>query len=231
MVSASADCTSAMAARWMLFSARDRLKSDHVVGGALALLVQAIFALLVLLSPSHSTRPASPARETLLFFPPLAVPAPSTIDARGLRRKRIAPSDTLLVPPVASPPAVASPLAPPSGLAGDLASFGRALFGCAPENITNLDEAQQSRCWKFGALPPYDPNVMDYADHSDKVPGAKRWERELARKKAPLLLPCGNSRALDPVYTAACIIANIANGFTFKQQYENQPVYSDKSGK
>jgi len=70
----------------MLFSARDRLKSDHVVGGALALLVQAIFALLVLLSPSHSTRPASLARETLLFFPPLVVPAPSTIDARGPRR-------------------------------------------------------------------------------------------------------------------------------------------------
>jgi hypothetical protein len=83
----------------------------------------------------------------------------------------------------------------------------------------------------LGALPSHDPSTVDYADRSDAVPGAKRWARELARKKAPLLLPCGNSKALDPVYTGACIIANIANGFTFKQQYENQPAYSDKSGK
>jgi hypothetical protein len=90
---------------------------------------------------------------------------------------------------------------------------------------------QRSQCRKFGALSSYDPSAVDYADHSDKVPGAKRWERELARKNAPLLLPCGNSHSADPVYTGACIIANIANGFTFKKQYENQPAYFDKSGK
>ncbi|HEY8255031.1 MAG TPA: hypothetical protein VIG39_10345, partial [Rhizomicrobium sp.] len=110
-------------------SVRDRLKRDHLAGGALALLVQAIFLLLILLSPSHSTRPASPARETLLFFPPLRVPAPITIDARGPRRKRITPSDAIPVPPIPSPPVAASPLALPSGLVG----FGQALFGCAPE--------------------------------------------------------------------------------------------------
>ena len=53
---------------------RDRLKRDHLTGGMLALLVQAGFLLLAL-SPSHSTRPASQARETLLFFPPPTVPA------------------------------------------------------------------------------------------------------------------------------------------------------------
>ena len=110
---------------------RDRLKRDHLAGGVLALLVQAGFLLLALLSPLHSTRTAGPARETLLFFPPPAVPAPSTIDARGPRRKRIAPSDTLAVAAIASPPVVASPLAPPSGLAG----FGQALFGCARRSI------------------------------------------------------------------------------------------------
>ncbi|HEY8254929.1 MAG TPA: hypothetical protein VIG39_09835, partial [Rhizomicrobium sp.] len=131
----------------------------------------------------------------------------------------ITPSDAIPVPP--RPPVAASPLAPRSGLAG----FGRSLSGCAPENFTNLDEAQLSRCRRIGALPAYDPSAVDYADHIDKVPGARQWEREFARKKAPLLLPCGNSKALDPVYTAGCIIANIANGFTFKKQYENQPAY------
>jgi hypothetical protein len=115
--------------------------------------------------------------------------------------------------------------------APDIRGFGQALVGCAPENFTNLDEAQRSRCRKLSALPAYDPNAVDYADRTDKVPGAKQWERELARKKAPLLLPCGNFRRADPVFTGACIIANIANGFTFKKQYENQPAYSDQSGK
>jgi len=115
--------------------------------------------------------------------------------------------------------------------APDIRGFGQALAGCAPENFTNLDEAQREHCRKFGATASYDPDAMDYADHTDKVPGSKQWERELARKNAPLLLPCGNSRKADPVYTGACIIANIANGFTFKEQYENQPAYFDKPRK
>jgi len=115
--------------------------------------------------------------------------------------------------------------------APDITGLGQALMGCAPENFTNLDEAQRSRCRKLGALPAYDPGAVDYADRTDKVPGARQWELELARKKAPLLLPCGNSRSADPVYTGACIVANIANGFTFKRQYEDQPAYFDEPGK
>ncbi|MDE2265138.1 MAG: hypothetical protein KGL29_04510 [Alphaproteobacteria bacterium] len=102
------------------------------------------------------------------------------------------------------------------------------LFNCAPENLVNLDATQRSRCRKLGALPGYDPNAMDYADHSDKVPGAKRWERELARKNAPLLLPCGSAAGLNPLYTSECILEGVANGFDFKKQYENQPAYFDK---
>lgn len=113
----------------------------------------------------------------------------------------------------------------------DIRGFGQALIGCAPENVTNLDEAQRSRCRKFGALASYDPSAVDYADRAGKVPGVTRWDRELARKKAPLLLPCGNVKAFDIVYTGGCIIANIANGFTFQKQYENQPSYSDKPEK
>src|SRR5690606_5574671 len=115
--------------------------------------------------------------------------------------------------------------------APDIRGFGRALVDCAPENVASLDETQRSRCRKFGALASYDPSDVDYTDRSGKVPGATRWERELARKKAPLLLPCGNAKAVDFVYTGGCIIANIANGFTFQKQYENQPSYSDKPGK
>jgi hypothetical protein len=105
------------------------------------------------------------------------------------------------------------------------------LEDCIPEKFSGLDQAQRARCERFGASTSYDPSAVDYADHSSEVPGAKQWERELARKKAPLLLPCGNSKAVDFVYIGACIIANIANGFTFKEQYEKQPAYFDKPGK
>jgi hypothetical protein len=165
---------------------RDRLKRDHLVGGVLALLVQAGFLLLVLLSPSYSTHPASPARETLLFFPPLAVPAPSTIDARGPRRKRIAPSDTLPVSPIVSPPVAASPLAPPSGLAG----FGQALFGCAPEHYADLTPDQRAHCPKpgEGLANKEQPDLMGMPSH---VKDNARWANAMAHKQTLPMLPGG----------------------------------------
>lgn len=105
------------------------------------------------------------------------------------------------------------------------------LFNCAPENLASLDDTQRSRCRKLGALPRYDGGSVDYADHSDEVPGAKRWKRELARKKAPLLLPCGNALGFNPIYTGTCILETVVTGFAFKKQYENQPGYFDKPKK
>ncbi|MBA2589694.1 MAG: hypothetical protein H0U98_13845 [Alphaproteobacteria bacterium] len=115
--------------------------------------------------------------------------------------------------------------------APDIRGFGQALVGCAPENLSNLDETQRAHCRKFGASGGYDPGAVDYADRIGKVPGAKLWARELARKQAPLLLPCANASKVDYVYTGACIVANIANGFTFQKQYENQQSYFDTPGK
>ncbi|HEX4272984.1 MAG TPA: hypothetical protein VHZ32_16450, partial [Rhizomicrobium sp.] len=147
---------------------------------------QAGFLLLVLLSPSHSMRPAGPARETLLFFPPLAVPAPSTIDARGARRKRIAPSDAQPLPPIASPPVAASPLAPLSGLAG----FGQALFGCAPEHYADLTPDQRAHCPKpgEGLANKEQPDLMGTPSH---VKDNARWANAMAHKQTLPMLPGG----------------------------------------
>lgn len=116
---------------------------QRALGATLALLVQASFLLLVLLSPS---RPAKPlirlARETILLLRPLARPAPTTIDARGPAR----PVRRMAAPVTTAPPTVAQSLAPPSGLAG----FGQALFGCAPEHYADLPPDQRAHCPKPG---------------------------------------------------------------------------------
>src|SRR6185437_2961924 len=98
-----AGCTRMTTANSPLSAARDGLNRDHVVGGALALLVQALFVLLVLLSPSHHTRLARLPPEAILLIPPLAVPAPTTIDARGPRRRRT-PALIPVPPPLIAPP-------------------------------------------------------------------------------------------------------------------------------
>jgi len=136
-----------MTANLLPSSARERLKRDHLVGGALALLIQAVFVLLVLLSPSHHTKLASLPPESILLIPPLAIPAPTTIDARGPRRRRTAaPALIPVPPPIVAPPAPTTSLAPPSGLAG----FGRSLFGCAPERYADLTPDERAHCPKPG---------------------------------------------------------------------------------
>lgn len=170
-----------MTASLRLSSAHNRLTRDHLAGGALALLVQAGFLLAVALSPTHSTRPASQAGETLLFFPP-PVPAPSTIDARGQRRKRVAPPGTSAAPP--SPPVAASPSAP------DLAGFGQALFGCALEHYADLTPDRRAHCPKpgEGLANKEQPDLMGTPSH---VKDNARWANAMAHKQTLPMLPGG----------------------------------------
>jgi len=162
---------------------RERLRRDHLAGGALALLMQAGFLLLALLPPSHSTRPAGSERETLLFFPPLSVPvpAPSTIDARGPRRKSV----SLSKPAAAPAPTVAA--SPP---AQDLAGFGQALFGCAPEHYADLTPDQRAHCPKpgEGLANKEQPDLMGTPSH---VKDNARWANVMARKQTLPMLPGG----------------------------------------
>lgn len=112
-------------------------------GAVLALLVQATFLLLVLLTPSRLVRPAME-RETLLLLPPIAPPKPTTIDARPPSTLSTAPP--IVSPPPSAPPVMLAPLAPPGGIAG----FGRSLFGCAPEHYAELTPDERANCPKPG---------------------------------------------------------------------------------
>lgn len=119
-------------------SLRERTK-----GAVLALLVQAVFLLLVLLTPAHHALPLIE-KETLLLLPPLAPPKPPiTIDARPSTLSTAPPA---VPPPPYAPPVMIAPLAPPGGIAG----FGRSLFGCAPEHYADLTPDERAHCPKPG---------------------------------------------------------------------------------
>jgi hypothetical protein len=138
-------CTSGATGHSMLFRASEPLTAprtirDRTSGAALALLVQASFVLMLLLS-----RPVTPrhplAHETILLLHALPNLTSRTIDARGADQRRIAPVQVPLLPNLAPPV-----LAPPSGIAG----FGRSLFGCAPEHYADLPPDEKTHCPKPG---------------------------------------------------------------------------------
>jgi hypothetical protein len=181
---------------------RHAIWQQRAFGASLALSVQAIFLLLALLSPSHETKRSSPPLESILFIPPLAVPAPSTIDARGPRQRHtLVPMPVSVPPPIAVPPSAAPSLAPPSGLAG----FGRGLFGCAPEHYADLTPDERAHCPKpgEGLAVNQAPDLMHAPSH---VKDEAHWRQEWARVHEPALLPCGGFADL------LCVVSKIMDG-------------------
>jgi len=202
--------------------ARDEALARTLSAGAVLLLHTCL--LLALLWAKLGQQPHLQQRERAIWLDLQMIPRAAEPARKGaLRQPQRTPSGAARSAPVVSLPAEPD--------RKNLSGLHDEIFDCAPENLANLDKAQRARCRKAGAAPGYDPGAADYADRSGKVPGAKRWEVELARKQAPLLLPCGNPSGLDPIYTGTCILINVAKGFTFKEQYLNQPAYFDKRKK
>ena len=118
---------------------------DRARGGALALLVQAGFVAMLLLSSRHAGPPPRAARETILLLHSLPKVPSQTIDARGAPSRVRRPAIPLIIPAMPSFKPLPS-LAPPSGIAG----FGRSLFGCAPEHYADLPPDEKAHCPKPG---------------------------------------------------------------------------------
>jgi hypothetical protein len=79
---------------------------------------------------------------------------------------------------------VLPPAAPP---ATDLQSFGKALFGCAPENRNNLTPDQRAHCSGLAAM-PRDPGRV--GELPSLVNDPARREAELADRNTPARVPC-----------------------------------------
>jgi hypothetical protein len=168
----------------MLSSASERLNRtrtlrDRTSGAVLALLVQASFILMMLLSRPVPPRPPL-AHETLLLLRPVPKIPPQTIDARSPPERRGAPLPVPILPNFA--PRV---LAPPSGILG----FGRSLFGCAPEHYADLPPDEKAHCPKPGEglavnqppdlLKPFKSHSKDEALWLEEQ-AEKRWSTECA---------------------------------------------------
>jgi hypothetical protein len=177
------------------------MSAQRVTGAALvAVLHVAIVAFL--LNANLMPRVVRAAHETILYLTP---PAPKHID-------KPAPPPPAPTPLVRLPNALPKLLPPPPpGIdLKSLQNFGRALLDCSPQNIANLAPEDRHRCDALSLKPRDD---VDFADHTNRSRDAALWARGRARKNAPMLLPCANSRGLGVGFgTLLCLGKGIAQG-------------------
>ena len=161
----------------------------------LALLVQASFVAMVLLSSQRPLPLRTLAHETILILHP--TPPPSTIDARAPSVLSTAPP--IVRPPPSSPPVMIAPLAPPGGIAG----FGRSLFGCAPEHYADLTPDELARCPKPGeGMAKRDDNDLATRPRShakDELLWQEQWAED---HYVPAVCPLGDG----PGAVAHCVL-------------------------
>jgi hypothetical protein len=151
--------------------------------------------------------PTVKAREMILRLMPLR--------KSPLVQKTVTPTMTS---PQARSPVV--PLVPPPLTTApnpDLSRLGRSLFGCAPENLSNLSREERAHCDTGLARP--DTNAMTEPRSYVKDPG--RRAAEIAAKNTPGHIPCTyiaavpGPQGLAPVPTADpfCVMDGLINGF------------------
>ena len=183
--------------------------SERAASTAAALLLQALFLLLLLqalnVAPAHKEL----ARELTLFLPRL----PSPLTAPPSRSAPQAPGIQSTVRPlVISPPSSSAiPLVPPSSLQG----FGQALNDCAPQNYANLNEDEKAKCTRpgQGVAVQQAPDLMGVPS---QVKDPARWANALAHEQSAPWLPCtmaihtyfGSGPAFDPI----CLAKAFADG-------------------
>ena len=190
----------------MHFDAPDLKSRTRLQGAMLALLVQAALVTAALLSLTRPfLLPRSAQREATLWLRPLPqIPTSArTIDARGVSRRR-----TTITPVIKAPESLPpAPGATPS--ASDLQAFGRALFGCAPENYAALSPEDRAHCSKPGEGLAYQPpDPMGGPSH---VKNNARWANALAHEQSQLLLP-GSSPAAFGLGAPIALLGAILNG-------------------
>jgi hypothetical protein len=143
-------------------------------------------------------------RETIMVLPPIAKPPKPRPKIKPVRRTAAAPAQT----PFYRYPALPLPQSPP-----DLKEFGRALFGCAPEQLSELSPEDRAHCTDnfdnraFADLPPG-------AEMKERSAQAKRWAAAITARNAAVRIPCayftktGGAGVTVPMADVTCILRN-----------------------
>ena len=170
------------------FSDRRSQHRERFAGAVLAILVQAGFVALLVVSRPMMAPPEKGNKELTLFLPRL-MPAPASKPSSARSAPFFAPAPIVPLPPTANAP-LAAPLPQMRAVpaAPDLRSFGQSMFGCAPEMWSTLTPEQKAKCPRPGEgyAVREAPNLMGAPS---RTKDEAHWAYEWQKKESPLLLP------------------------------------------
>jgi len=168
-----------------------------------------LFALLRFMVQPQSKPVVSAERllEMIIRPPRNAAPAPAAQRPQSLAPARQGQSTTVNPVPSLTPPAEAP----------NLTGLGRALTGCAPENLSNLSPDERAHCPDVFHKP--DETVL--VEPRSRVKDPARRAAEMAAKNTPGRIPCtfiGSARTpagavVAPMVDPMCAIKGLVNGF------------------
>ncbi len=192
--------------------------------GAAAVIVLHIAIVFILLNATAVKRAFRlEPRETILYLRPLSEPrAKPKVERVAPQTRRVVPVTKLQYPAGATLPQ-------PHGETSKVDTRpAYQLYDCRAANLPKLTPEQRAACLKAQVGPkPDEGDSVDYADHSDQIPGAARWAREKQRKNDPPLLPCASTQSVFATMstaTLACLAKGAMNGF----DQDNAPMYGDR---
>jgi len=179
----------------------------RLTGATLVLLLHLLLLLALLHSVINPPRPRQVPRETILRFlpvPKMPMPAAKAPTTRAAAPRRL-PLPDVVVP---------SPLPAPV-----LRDLGQSLFGCAPENLSNLSAEERAHC---SGLAGHAPSEGEVAMPRSHVKDPARRAAEMRAKNTPGRVPCAvlmNAPApyggtqIVPGFSPACLLDGLVNGF------------------
>ena len=150
-------------------------QQQRAVSFALVLLLHAVMVFILLRFTVQKHNPAAPVEHLLEMIIPVAKPPAAA------PRAQMQPLRPLPGPPLSFAPAPS--LGPP---APDITGLGQAIFGCAPENLSNLTPDQRARCPSLFTRP--DQSAM--VEPKSRVKDAKRRAAEMDAKNGQARVPC-----------------------------------------
>jgi len=177
----------------------------RVASALLVVLIHGLVLMALLRAVIHQAPKAPPAREIVLRFLQPTAPVKA--------KPQPAPSPFRLIAPTAPiSPETATPAAPPADTEkGSLRGLYLYLYECTPENFANLTEAEKAKCAQ-ASLTPVPNDTRSLLNQPSRAKEAPRWQKALARKKNPALLPCMSPGGFSPIATALCLGKSAVKG-------------------